>query len=60
VYYLPRLVLAAGAITAFTWRRRGLRAPQADPAGAGTPELSAAGRRAVARAVARLREEEPG
>jgi len=60
VYYLPLLVLAAGVITAFALLRRWLRAPQADPPGAGSPQLSAAGRRAVARAVARLREEEPG
>ena len=60
VYYLPLLVLAVGLITAFTLLRRWLRAPQADPPEAGTRELSAAGRRAVARAVARLREEEPG
>jgi cytochrome c-type biogenesis protein CcmH len=60
VYYLPLLVLAVGVITAFTLLRRWLRAPQPDPPGAGSPELSAAGRRAVAKAVARLREEEPG
>jgi cytochrome c-type biogenesis protein CcmH len=60
VYYLPLLVLATGVITALTLLRRWLRAAQADPPGAGTRELSAAGRRAVARAVARLHEEEPG
>jgi len=60
VYYLPLLVLATGVITAFTLLRRWLRAPQTDPPGAGSPELSATGRRAVAKAVARLREEEPG
>ncbi|HEV2240333.1 MAG TPA: cytochrome c-type biogenesis protein CcmH [Streptosporangiaceae bacterium] len=60
VYYLPLLVLATGAITAFTLLRRWLRAPQPDPPGAGSPELSAAGRRALDKAVARLREEEPG
>ena len=60
VYYLPVLVLAAGLITAFLLLRRWLRTPQADPPGAGAPQLSASQRRAVARAVARLREEEPG
>ena len=59
VYYLPLLVLAAGLITAFTLLRRWLRAPRPEP-GAGPPQLSATQRRAVARAVARLREEEPG
>ena len=60
VYYLPLLVLAAGLITAFTLLRRWLRAPQPEPSGAGPPQLSAAQRRAVAKAVARLGEEEPG
>lgn len=60
VYYLPLLVLAAGLIIAFTVLRRWLRAPEPDPPGDSTPQLPAAQRRAVARAVARLREEEPG
>ena len=60
VYYLPVLILAAGLITAFTLLRRWLRAPRPDPPGAGPPRLSAAQRRAVAKAVARLCEEEPG
>jgi cytochrome c-type biogenesis protein CcmH len=60
VYYLPLIVLAAGLITAFTLLHRWLRAPRPEPPGAGSPKLSAAQRRAVARAVARLREEEPG
>jgi cytochrome c-type biogenesis protein CcmH len=60
VYYLPVLVLAAGLLTAFLLLRRWLRPPQPDPPQAGPPQLSAAQRRAVARAVARLREEEPG
>jgi len=75
VYYLPVLVLAAGLVTAFLLLRRWLRAsrrdpplagpplagpPLAGPAQAGLPQLSAAQRRAVAKAVARLREEEPG
>ena len=60
VYYLPLLVLAAGLITAFMVLRRWLRAPRPDPPGAGSPPLSATQRRAVAKAVALLREEEPG
>jgi cytochrome c-type biogenesis protein CcmH len=60
VYYLPLLVLVAGLIIAFTLLRRWLRAPQPDPPGAGPVQLSATQRRAVAKALARLREEEPG
>jgi cytochrome c-type biogenesis protein CcmH len=60
VYYLPLLVLAAGLIIAFTLLRRWLRAPRPVRPGVGPPRLSAAQRRAVAKAVARLREEEPG
>jgi cytochrome c-type biogenesis protein CcmH len=60
-YFLPALVLLAGLIAAGVLLRRWLRAPRAEPdtADAGPP-LSAAQRRAVARAVASLREEEPG
>ena len=60
VYYLPLLVLAAGLIIAFILLRRWLRAPGPEPPEGGSPQLSATQRRAVARAVARLREEEPG
>ena len=75
VYYVPVLVLAVGLITAFLLLRRWLRAPRPDPrqvgppqadsaaadsAQAGRPPLSAAQRRAVAKAVARLCEEESG
>ena len=60
VYYLPLLVLAAGLITAVMVLRRWLRAPQAVPSEAGPPRLAATQRRAVATAVARLREEDPG
>jgi cytochrome c-type biogenesis protein CcmH len=65
VYYVPALVLAAGLIAAFLLLRRWLRAPRPGPLQAGPPQagqalLSAAQRRAVAKAVARLREEEPG
>ena len=60
-YFLPALVLLAGLIAAGALLRRWLRTPRADPAAADSgPPLSAAQRRAVARAVTRLREEEPG
>ena len=59
-YYLPLLVLAAGLIAVVTVLRRWRRTPQPDPPGAGLPQLSGTQRRAVAKAVARLREEEPG
>ena len=59
-YYLPLLVLTAGLIAAFTALRRWLRTPRPDPPGADSPQLSGSQRRAVAKAVARLREEEPG
>jgi cytochrome c-type biogenesis protein CcmH len=59
-YYLPLFVLAAGLITVFTVLRRWRRTPQPDPHGAGSSQLSGTQRRAVAKAVARLREEEPG
>ena len=57
-YYLPWLLLAAGLITTFTVLRGWLRRPQPDPPGAGSPQLPESQRRAVAKAVARLREEE--
>ena len=57
-YYLPLLVLAAGLIAVVTVLRRWRRTPQPDPPGAGLPQLSGTQRRAVAKAVARLREEE--
>jgi cytochrome c-type biogenesis protein CcmH len=60
VYYLPALVLAAGLLTALTLLRRWIRAPQTDPPEVGSPELTEKQRRAVAKAIARLREEEPG
>ena len=58
-YYLPLLILAASLITVFTVLRRWRRTPQPDRPGAGLPQLSGTQRRAVAKAVARLREEEP-
>ena len=60
-YFLPALVLLAGLIAAGALLRRWLRTPRADLAAAdGGPPLSAAQLLAVARAVDRLREEEPG
>lgn len=59
-YYLPLLVLVAGLMVAFAVLRRWLRAPHPDADNADSPPLSASQRRAVAKAVARLREEEPG
>jgi cytochrome c-type biogenesis protein CcmH len=60
VYYLPVVVLAAGLLAALTLLRRWLRAPRTDPPEVGSPQLSERQRRAVAKAIARLREEEPG
>ena len=59
-YYLPLLVLGAGVIAAVMLLRRWLRAPQPDPPQAGPPQPPESQRRALAKAVARLREEEPG
>jgi len=58
VYYVPWLALAAGLITASILLRRWLRASNPYPPGADPPQLSERQRRAVAKAVARLREEE--
>lgn len=59
-YYLPWLVLAAGAAAAATLLRRWLRASPPDPAGADSSQLSESQLRALAKAVAQLRAEEPG
>ncbi len=59
-YYLPWLVLLAGVVAAVTLLRRWLHAARAAPAGAGSPRLSESQQRALARAVAQLRAEEPG
>jgi cytochrome c-type biogenesis protein CcmH/NrfF len=60
VYYVPLLVLGAGLIAAAAVLRRWLRSPQPDPPAVSSPKLSDTQRRAIATAVARLREEEPG
>jgi cytochrome c-type biogenesis protein CcmH len=57
-YYLPVIVLAAGLIAVFTLLRRWLRTPQPEPAEAGSRPVTVSQRRALAKAVARLREEE--
>jgi cytochrome c-type biogenesis protein CcmH/NrfF len=61
VYALPAVVIAAGLVIAVLLVRRWVRRPssEADRAEDAEP-MTAADRRAVARAVARLREEEPG
>ncbi|HEY2550050.1 MAG TPA: cytochrome c-type biogenesis protein [Streptosporangiaceae bacterium] len=60
-YFLPAIVLIAGLIAAFTLLRRWLRAPGPDQLESdSSPPVSASERRALAKAVARLREEEPG
>ncbi|MEP7022294.1 MAG: cytochrome c-type biogenesis protein CcmH [Actinomycetota bacterium] len=60
VYLLPALVLGAGLAAAAVLLSRWRRAAGVNPGEAGTPQLPESQRRAVARAVARLREEEPG
>jgi len=52
-------VLAIGLIIAFVLLRRWLRPRDADPPDDESSPLSASQRRAVDKAVARLREEEP-
>ena len=65
-YYLPLLIFAVGVIAAVRLLRRSLRTSTADPPEDGPPPdagpspLSESQRRAVARAVAQLRAEEPG
>jgi cytochrome c-type biogenesis protein CcmH len=58
-YYLPLLVLAAGLIAAVTLLRRWQRTSPSDPHEADSPQLSESQRRALAKAVAQLRSEEP-
>lgn len=60
VYALPTIVIAAGLVIAVMLVRRWVRRtdPEADEGGAAAP-LSPSDRRAVLKAVARLREEEP-
>ena len=58
-YHLPLIVMAVGLLISFMLLRRWLRKPESDlPADDSSP-LSASQRRALDKAVARLREEEP-
>lgn len=59
-YYLPWLVALAGAGAGFTLLRRWLRASRSELAEAESSKLSESQLRAVAKAVAQLRTEEPG
>jgi hypothetical protein len=59
-YYLPLLVLAAGLTAAVMLLRRWQRTSRSDPPEADPPQLPESQRRALAKAVARLRSEEPG
>jgi cytochrome c-type biogenesis protein CcmH len=59
-YYLPWLVLAAGVVGAVTLLRRWVRTPASDAPGADSSRLSESQRRALAKAIAQLRAEEPG
>jgi cytochrome c-type biogenesis protein CcmH len=58
-YYLPLIVLAVGFVIALVLLRRWLRTPEPDPPHGVPSPLSASQRRALDRAVASLREEEP-
>jgi cytochrome c-type biogenesis protein CcmH len=60
VYVLPTVVIAAGLVIAMMLVRRWVRRPEAEPAEDDAAPMTAADRRAVAKAVARMREEEPG
>jgi len=59
-YHLPLIVIASGLLVSFLLLRRWLRGPESDPPEDDSSPLSAAQRRALDRAIARLREEEPG
>jgi cytochrome c-type biogenesis protein CcmH len=59
VYVLPTIVIASGLIIAVMLVRRWVRRPDAEPAEDDAAPMTAADRRAVLKAVARLREEEP-
>lgn len=59
-YHLPLIVMAVGVLVSLMLLRRWLRKPESDPPADDSPPLSASQRRALDRAIARLREEEPG
>jgi cytochrome c-type biogenesis protein CcmH len=60
VYVLPTIVIAFGLVIAVMLVRRWVRRPEAEPAEDDAVPMTAADRRAVQKAVARLREEEAG
>jgi len=59
VYLLPSVVIGAGLLITVMLVRRWSRRPEAEPGEDDAVPLSASERRAVLKAVARLREEEP-
>jgi cytochrome c-type biogenesis protein CcmH len=59
VYVLPTVVIAAGLVVAVTLVRRWVRRPEVEPVEDDAVPMTASDRRAVLKAVARLREEEP-
>jgi cytochrome c-type biogenesis protein CcmH len=59
VYVLPAIVIAVGLVVAVTLVRRWVRRPEVEPVDGDAAPMSASDRRAVRKAVARLREEEP-
>ena len=58
-YHLPLIVMAVGLLVSFMLLRRWLRKPESDPPAGDSSPLSASQRRALDKAVAQLREEEP-
>jgi cytochrome c-type biogenesis protein CcmH len=59
-YYLPLLILAVGVMVAFVLLRRWVRESASDPSDSGSSRLSESQRRALAKAVEKLRAEEAG
>lgn len=59
-YFLPLVVMAFAVLIASLVLRRWLRKPASEPRDSPVAPLSASQRRALYKAVARLREEEPG
>jgi len=58
VYVLPTIVIAVGLFIAVTLVRRWVRGPEVEPVEDDAAPMTASDRRAVLKAVARLREEE--
>lgn len=59
-YHLPLAVMAVGLLISLMLLRRWLRKPESDPPAGDSSPLSASQRRALNKAIERLREEEPG